>query len=349
MNKSGDVSVSVGCGNVFPLAFWNCLVRHAKAGTWPLYSNALCWYCCHTFENVPAYYPIKFDTHTNVFYFTGNFCSWNCVKAYSFRMNDHRRPSGASYVSLLSFVTVHRPTYCSHKETDKHPYTCPCTSLFRGVRMPLAKERLVAFGGDVTIDEYRKHFMVIKDIEWVNKYFHHNPSLRRDVSSITYTSKRRLYTFSFVSNSIDEVAPDQIYILPLTRKTISKRKHEKEVNTDKCSSDCEPAPKLKAGSVTGSSGRKRLPRGYKCSADTQKQGQVTEQVPSTTGNTSTLMGSSHVPYVPVVPVVSVSVKPVLPVVEPTVSEEQAFYISSVNKYGNLLSSMGIRIEKKDKP
>jgi hypothetical protein len=36
-------------------------------------------------------------------------------------------------------------------------------------------------------------------------------------------------------------------------------------------------------------------------------------------------------------------------VEPVVSEEQAFYVQSMNKYGNLFTSMGISIEKISAP
>lgn len=41
----------------------------------------VCWWCCHGFEWESLHFPYKFKS--NVFYTTGHFCSWECMKSYA--------------------------------------------------------------------------------------------------------------------------------------------------------------------------------------------------------------------------------------------------------------------------
>ena len=305
-------TVKVNRVQVYPCAYWKGLVKrtniHPDAntcgftrGTWPPRSSILCWSCCHTFDNVPAFYPVELDLDRNTFYFIGNFCSWNCVKAYSLKLNDNRRPPGASYTSLLAFLTVHRPRNCPNPTSNPHKYSCPCLEKFTGVQMPPKRENLQMFGGGITISEYRKDFLVIEDYAWVTNYFHNNDSMHRDMDQLMSTPKSRAYTFCFVSYpGPAEATVDQLYVLPLTKQTLPKAQptEKKEV-----------APKSCARSNPG--GRRRFP----------KNNTPTVATNDTSATTPTR-------------------------VEPVVSEEQAFYVSSVCMYGNLINSMGITVKSK---
>lgn len=322
-------TVNVNCVEVFPCAYWKGLIRLAEKqqgptangfekSTWPPHSSLLCWHCCHSFDSVPAYYPIELNFKKNMFYFMGNFCSWNCVKGYALKVNDHRKPQGTTFISLLAFLTVHRPKYCLQPRAERHSYQCPCIDMFRGVPLPPKKELLESFGGTMSISDYRKNFLTIDKYEWVMEYFHKNNNIIREMDSITSTQKRRAYTFCFISYpGPSEATVDQLYLLPLTHKTLPKtQKPENE--------DPPPATKRALKSCTRSNpgGRRRFPKSAALAPPTQEVQSESKQVPESTP------------------------EPPIRVVEPVVSEEQAFYISSIHKYGNLMSSMGITIEKK---
>lgn len=323
-------SVNVNCVEVYPCAYWKRLIRIAEShngsantgfekSTWPPHSSTLCWNCCHSFDNVPSFYPVDLDAEKNVFFFMGNFCSWNCVKGYALKLNDQRKPQGTSYISLLAFLTVHRPLKCLYSRTEQHPYNCPCLEEFKGVSLPPKKELLKAFGGHLSIDEYRKNFMKIEKYDWVMEYFHKNNKIMRELGSLTLTQKRRAYTFCFVSYpGPSEATVDHLYLLPLTHKTLPKAKKAETKPDDGAKHT------LKTLHRSNPAGRRRFPKNN-------------APEPSMSSKPST--EQHHHPKSP-------EQLPPPPTIEPVVSEEQAFYISSVHKYGNLMSSMGITIQKK---
>lgn len=321
-------TVEVNCVQVFPCAYWRGLKTRADEysgitttgfdkSTWPPHSSIWCWHCCHCFDSVPAYLPMQLDLRNNLFYFIGNFCSWNCVKSYAFRMNEYRKPDGASYISLLAFLTAHRPRYCLYDDANVHPYTCPCIDMFKGVSLAPKKEVLRAFGGTMDIEEYRKDFLTIESYDWVNTYFNKNNTIRREMESLTSTQRRRAYTFCFVSYpGPSEASVDQVYILPLTHKTLNKKQTDENRAPESKTVPKKQIKPCNRNSSGPSGGRRRYPK-------------------------------SNAPAPSVASVAPSPVEPP-PRVEPMVSEEQTFYINSVHKYGNLFSSMGITIEKKAK-
>jgi hypothetical protein len=305
-------TVKVNKFRVYPCAFWKGLSRRADLHqgltstgydkhTWPPRSSSWCWQCCHPFETVPAFLPIELNVDNNTFYLTGNFCSWNCVKVYAFRMPQFRRPQAACWISLLAFLTVHRPRHCPQdpREGNGHHHSCPCLDEFKGVDLPAMKEELHTFGGTMSIKDYRKDLLTIDNYEWVTTYFHQNHAIKRELNSLTATQKRRAYVFCLVSYpGPSESSTDQIYVLPLTHKTIPKPSQAQAQDSEQ-----------KAAKPCGRSApRRRLPKGMN-------------------------VGTSLLP------------PPPARVVEPVVSEEHAFYVQSLNKYGNLFTSMGISIEK----
>lgn len=124
--------------------------------------GVLCWYCCHSFDNIPAYLPISKANGKAPLVLTGYFCSWNCVKAYAL---DKRKE--LSYIGLLAFVTAYKPQHCIHTEK-----MCICLDKSRRYLKPAPnRECLEAFGGDISIEEYRKGFWIIKD-GWDIRYEH---------------------------------------------------------------------------------------------------------------------------------------------------------------------------------
>lgn len=138
---------------------------------WRPTSDYYCWYCCHPFFTVPIYIPVSRDPRTLVFHLSGNFCSWNCAKAYQFYREGFSEKGVASYLPVFAFITSHRPRYCSVPVNRKHPYDCPCIQLFHGIKLPPRKEMITTFGGSLTIQEFRQGFMTIDSIEWVNRCF----------------------------------------------------------------------------------------------------------------------------------------------------------------------------------
>lgn len=367
-----DTRVNVNCVQVYPCAYWKGLIRRAnncigstntgfEKGIWPPTSSALCWYCCHGFDNVPAFYPVELDIKQNVFYFMGNFCSWNCVKAYSASLQDHRRPQGTSFLALLAFLTVHRPLYCSYDKNQKHPHTCPCIDKFHGIKISPKKETLQSFGGDTSIQEYRKGFQIIEKYEWVLSYFHQNNSIIRELESITSTQKRRAYTFCFLSYpGPKEATVDQLYVLPLTHRTVSSKsalsmdpplsKHATSSYESSVSSLCYSSGPSSGSTLTSTSTSTPVVPGFSSSSSSSSTARG-KSIKG--GNRTAPSGRRRLKGVPTNCSTSEDQTKDVPedvpktrVIEPMISEEQAFYISSANKYGNLMSSMGIVIERK---
>lgn len=127
-----------------------------KISTWPASSDKLCWNCCHPFLNVPAFLPIH--TKGRDFEFYGNFCSWNCVKAYSQGLRTYR---DNSYIALFAFLTVYRPRNCPTPDQTHHSTSCPCLESYVPLRPALPRQCLQIFGGTLSIVEYRDGFSFI--------------------------------------------------------------------------------------------------------------------------------------------------------------------------------------------
>ena len=54
----------------------------------PSKTNLWCWWCCHSFNTSPCFLPTIRDEYRNRYVVIGNFCSWNCVKAYNIDQGD---------------------------------------------------------------------------------------------------------------------------------------------------------------------------------------------------------------------------------------------------------------------
>ena len=109
-----------------------------KNGKWPEQVNIYCWHCCHPFKTRPVSIPIRYVNEK--FYVYGVFCSYNCAAAYNLNSNDYNKNEKHQLLSLM-----YSKLYNISNFTEIYPAP--------------PKEILQIFGGNVTIDEYRKNFI----------------------------------------------------------------------------------------------------------------------------------------------------------------------------------------------
>lgn len=96
-----------------------------------------CWWCCHPFEGSPLQLPYRHDDRRDLFTTTGNFCSWSCMK--SFALDKYGVNRGG--IVCGNIVMMRRRMY----KQSGHVKPAPC------------RFRLNVFGGDMTIEEFRRN------------------------------------------------------------------------------------------------------------------------------------------------------------------------------------------------
>jgi len=97
-------------------------------------SNCLCWWCCHNFDNTP--FPLPDKLYNNKYYVFGNFCSPSCACAFNIDLNDHKLWERNSLILKLSNEL--------NDNKVEEIYPSP------------PKQILDVFGGNITIEEFRK-------------------------------------------------------------------------------------------------------------------------------------------------------------------------------------------------
>lgn len=105
---------------------------------YPETSDFLCWWCCHNFDGSPKCVPTNYNDKNESFTITGNFCSWNCAKAYTI----YEKPNQITNLTrLIQFI---------HGSGD--------------FLIPVAPPRylLKPFGGTMTIEEFRKNSSIFE-------------------------------------------------------------------------------------------------------------------------------------------------------------------------------------------
>ena len=121
---------------------------------WPKKTSNKCHNCSYTFEGIPVPLPIHKDELRNIYYCSGNFCSWQCSKAFNMRETS---PAGKGnrnmYISILAYkmwikILKDKPeihdnvrSFCFYKIDPARP-----------------RFELRDFGGSLTIEEYREGF-----------------------------------------------------------------------------------------------------------------------------------------------------------------------------------------------
>jgi hypothetical protein len=129
--------------------------------TWVEKINVCCWWCCHTFDNIPIGLPVDYNIKTNRFRLKGVFCSFGCMLAY----ND---PISVKYKSLINFL--YRRLTGNDCSGLQHTYNCEfiedknirdnyIKAISSYIEQPLKKAplrcTLEMFGGNLSINEFR--------------------------------------------------------------------------------------------------------------------------------------------------------------------------------------------------
>lgn len=97
--------------------------------------NTKCWWCKNSFNTPNVSLPEQYFDDT--FFCIGNFCSYNCCKAYNIDLNDFNISKRDSLINLMYFLTYKR-----HKNIKPAPSWLI----------------LEEFGGYLSISEFRKNF-----------------------------------------------------------------------------------------------------------------------------------------------------------------------------------------------
>jgi hypothetical protein len=114
------------------------IVRVSDESNWPATTSKLCWHCCHAFDGPPLPMPTRYDDRLDVFHVCGTFCSWSCMKAYNLDASSYLSKVNSNIISLFY-------KRCTHDNT-----------LGAGIRPAPPRLALQAFGGDMSIDDFRQ-------------------------------------------------------------------------------------------------------------------------------------------------------------------------------------------------
>ena len=102
---------------------------------WPQKTDAACYWCCHKFDTMPLFLPVKYDSKRDTFEIYGNFCSWSCMKAFNINSKSASAYRRCTIIQLL------------HKRLYGMTQKIPCAE---------NRYKLKLFGGNMTIDEFRE-------------------------------------------------------------------------------------------------------------------------------------------------------------------------------------------------
>ena len=123
-----------------------------------------CWWCCHSFENLPLQLPYKYDDKTNRFSTCGNFCSWSCMKSYN--MEKYGLSRGA--IIMGNMIIMRKKLY----------------NVVDNIRSAPPRVLLKEFGGTLTIEEFRNNETSDKMLTQnkVDQSYQHQPEFVKRVS-----------------------------------------------------------------------------------------------------------------------------------------------------------------------
>jgi hypothetical protein len=110
----------------------------------PKKTTISCWWCTHTFDNLPCYIPTKItDNKFSVF---GCFCSFNCACSYNLNINDNKVWERYTLLKLL-YYKINHDKISSIKDIEINPAG--------------PKELLEKYGGSMNIVDYRKNCKIL--------------------------------------------------------------------------------------------------------------------------------------------------------------------------------------------
>jgi len=266
--------------------------------------------------------------------FTGNFCSWNCVKRYARILEERGKlPSGCFYIGLLAFLTVCKGDPC--KGGDMHGLgLCDCIETYQGVKPVPSRETLASFGGSLTIDAYRQGFHVITNHDKVARFF-------GDVQAVASVKKQALgsknskfWGFKYLHyQGPDASYTTHVNLLPLTNRTFNKKTLVRTgIEYLECAQKLSGPPRAAVDEPQPPPPRNAQPRARRIS----RRG---------SGNTA-----NHQPLPPADAPEPCRSHPSTRIMTQEQSlacnDEQQFYTNSLRGFGNILDSMGIQVQQR---
>jgi len=102
---------------------------------WPQSTSIYCFWCCHSFNNIPCALPLRYVDDTYNLY--GCFCCPECAAAYNFKNMGNNNESWERY-SLLN--NLYKDTFSDANIK---------------IKLAPSRETLNIFGGNLTINEFR--------------------------------------------------------------------------------------------------------------------------------------------------------------------------------------------------
>lgn len=138
--------------------------------------NTKCWWCKHRFTSPKLSLPESYYNET--FYCTGNYCSWECMKAYNIDTNDNFIWKRESLINLMYHLTY---------------------GLFKEIKPAPSWLILKDFGGNLSIVDFRKNFEIIN-----NDYVVLHPPLISRQMQIEESYKRTVSS-NIIVNKLDKL------------------------------------------------------------------------------------------------------------------------------------------------
>lgn len=108
---------------------------------WPKSTNIYCLWCCHPFDSIPCALPEKLIN--DKFYLSGCFCSFNCAASYNFDQTEYNVWERYTLLNLL-YKKIYNTEYMK-------------------IKLAPPKKTLKIFGGFLSIEEFRKNFLINKE------------------------------------------------------------------------------------------------------------------------------------------------------------------------------------------
>jgi len=100
--------------------------------------NTKCWWCKHKFITPRLSLPEQY--YNDTFFCIGNYCSWECMKAYNIDTNDNYIWKRESLINLMHYLTY---------------------GIFKEIKPACSWLILKDFGGNLSILEFRKNFELV--------------------------------------------------------------------------------------------------------------------------------------------------------------------------------------------
>lgn len=183
---------------------------------WPDKTNILCYNCCHSFSTTPVPLPYSYDEIRKIYKCRGNFCSWQCAKAYNMESIAHTMRGMVNMnISLLAYRVWVK--YLKSNDTNINDNIHKYTKYL--IKAAQNKKVLKSFGGRQSIEEYRAGFFGIVPPEDA-------------ISGKPFiTVKRKMYlTFSNMDNNTENEVREEVANPINTMNTMNTSTAHKHAN-----------------------------------------------------------------------------------------------------------------------